>query len=194
MICPKRHVMSFAELDAQEFEEFLRVLDDMKYIISSIYGKEIFAFECGSGKNGGGKHATSITHAHFHICPTDMPVLKCVQKTGIHPGLISPEDLSNYGNYPYMLYIDQSNNWFIASDPDSYFPRQHPRQVIADYMGLAKGEYNWRIYKHENKMDLIATQIYNWLKETWDYLPKWIQNNCEAFVKTFTYPEKKDRA
>ena len=41
-----------------------------------------------------------------------------------------------------MLYIDQEDNWYITSDPETYFPRQHPRQVLADYIGLKKGEYN----------------------------------------------------
>lgn len=175
MLCPKRHVMSFAELDDEEYEEFLQVLDDIRYILKSVYGKEIFTFECGSGRNGGGKHATSIVHAHIHFCPTDMPVLKCVQKSGIHPGLICPNDLFNYGEYPYMLYIDQDDNWYIASDPNSYYPRQHPRQVLADYMGLEKGQYNWRIHGHEEKMVQIYNEITAFLRENFEKLPSWMK-------------------
>ena len=179
MVCPKRHIMSFAECTKGEFEEFLGVLEDIKFILSSIYKKDIFVFECGSGRNGGGKHATSIVHAHIHLAPTDMPVLASVHKSGIHPGLISPNDLGKYGEYPYMLYIDQSNNWFITSDPDSYFPRQHPRQVLADYMGLEKGKYNWRIYKHEDMLDTIAAEWYKFITDNFDMLPVWMRSNVK---------------
>ena len=182
MIVPKRHVMSFAELNTDEYEEFLQVLNDIRFILESIYNKKIFVFECGSGKNGGGKNATSIVHAHIHLAPTDMPVLKNVQDSGIHPGLILPRQLSNYGTYPYMLYIDQEDNWYIASDPNSYYPRQHPRQVLAHYMGLEKGKYNWRIFRHEEKMDIIAEEFYSFIRANLDTLPAWIRNCTEKFI------------
>lgn len=185
MICPKRHIMSFAECTPEEFEEFLQVLDDMKYILKSVYGKDVFVFECGTGHDGSGKHETSIVHAHVHLAPTDMPVLKCIQDSGIYPGLITPDDLSQYGEYSYMLYIDQEDNWYIASDPDTYYPRQHPRQVLADYMGLKKGEYNWRIYPHEEELDVIASEIYEFLKKNYNKLPSWIQKNVSKFMQEF---------
>ena len=182
MIVPKKHVMSFAELNEEEFEEFLQVLDDMRFILESIYKKKIFVFECGSGRNGGGKHETSIVHAHIHLAPTDMPVLANVQKSGIHPGLIDPRDLQYYGSYPYMLYIDQKDNWYIASDPDSYYPRQHPRQVLAKYMGLPKGEYNWRVFGHEEKMEVIAEEIYSFIRQNLNSLPTWIREATQKFI------------
>ena len=182
MLCPRRHVMSFAELNDEEHEEFLQVLDDIRYILKYVYHKEIFVFECGSGRNGGGKHATSIVHAHIHFAPTDMPVLKCVQKSGIHPGLICPNDLHQYGEYPYMLYIDQEDNWYIASDPNSYYPRQHPRQVLADYMGLARGEYNWRKFDHIEKMEQIYEEIASFLRANFDKLPSWMKSCVKNYI------------
>ncbi|MNS98692.1 hypothetical protein D3C72_1330640 [compost metagenome] len=182
MIVPKKHVMSYAELDEAEYEEFLRVLNDMKFILESVYKKEIFSFECGSGRGGAGKHETSIVHAHFHLAPTDMPVLDQIHKSGLHPAFINPRDLSNYGEYPYMLYIDQQDNWYISSDPDTYFPRQHPRQVLAEYMELQKGEYNWRTNPLREKMDVIADEIYTFLRESYNTLPKWIQESVKKFI------------
>ena len=68
MIVPKKHVMSMAELAEESdelYEEFLRVLNDMRFILESIYHKKIFVFECGSGKGGAGKHTTSM---FMHMC------------------------------------------------------------------------------------------------------------------------------
>ena len=182
MIVPKAHVMSVAELSEEQFKEFLRVLSDWRFILESVYNKKIFVFECGSGKGGGGKHATSIVHSHVHMAPTDMPVLSYVQKSGLHPALIEPSDLLSYGEHPYMLYIDQDDNWFITSDPKTYFPRQHPRQILADYMGLAPGEYNWRLHPLREKMDVIAEEIVSFLKENFESLPAWIQESTSAFL------------
>lgn len=182
MIVPKKHVMSFAELNTKEYEEFLRVLNDMRFILESVYKKKIFVFECGSGRDGGGKHATSIVHAHIHLAATDMPVLREVHKSGLYPALINPRNLLNYGEYPYMLYIDQFDNWYISSDPDTYFPRQHPRQVLADYMNLPKGAYNWRTNPLREQMDVIAEEIYEFLRKEFDNLPIWIQDATRKYI------------
>lgn len=179
MIVPKRHLMSFALLTIEELEEFFSLLDDLRTILEGIYGKKIFAFECGSGRTGAGKHKTSIVHAHFHLAPTNMPVLEEIQKSGIHPALISKEQLVQYGEYPYMLYVDQEDNWFIASDPHDYYPRQHPRQVLANYMG-DYAHYNWRKYPYRERMDVIAEQFRSFCKTNFSVLPKWVQK-CIRF-------------
>ncbi len=173
MIVPKRHVMSFALLTAEELSEFFDLLDDIRPILEAIYHKKIFAFECGSGRTGDGKHETSIVHAHFHLAPTDMPVLREVQKSGLYPALISKEELVNYGEYPYMLYVDQEDNWYICSKPEQYYPRQHPRQVLANYMGCYD-IYNWRIHPFREKMDIIAEEFRTFCYENRNLLPTWI--------------------
>ena len=174
MVVPKRHVMSFAQLTKSEMEEFDLILNDLRTILEGIYGKPVFAFECGSGEDGGGKHKTSIVHAHFHLAPTDMPVLKAVQESGLNPALIEKEDLRKYSHYPYMLYVDQEDNWYIVGSRDMYFPRQHPRQILAQYMGKYD-VYNWRIHPFEERMEIIAQEFRDFCSENMQTLPVWIQ-------------------
>lgn len=174
MIVPKRHVMSFANLPKEELEEFYTVLNDIRTILEGIYHKKVFAFECGSGRTGAGKHETSIVHAHFHLAPTKMPVLKEVQKSGLNPALIQKEDLEKYGENPYMLYVDQEDNWFISCNPQEYYPRQHPRQVLAEYMGCYE-LYNWRVHPFRERMDVIATEFREFCKKHFEELPIWEQ-------------------
>lgn len=175
MIVPKSHVMSFANLSEEELSEFFNVLNDIRTILEGIYGQKVFAFECGSGRTGEGKHETSIVHAHFHLAVTDMPVLREVQKSGLHPALINKEQLQTFGECPYMLYVDQSDNWFIAADASTYYPRQHPRQVLAEYMGCYD-IYNWRTHPFREKMDTIAEDFRSYCKRNLDFLPKWVKN------------------
>lgn len=178
MIVPKAHVMSFALLDALVLKEFFQTLNDIRSILEGIYNQKVFAFECASGRTGAGKHKTSIVHAHFHLAPTDMPVLKEVQKSGIHPQPIQKEDLAEYGEYPYMLYVDQDDNWFMASDPNCYYPRQQPRQVLANWMDCYE-IYNWRFHPFREKMAVIAQMFRDYCREQFAHLPKWVQ---EAIV------------
>lgn len=178
MIVPKRHVMSFANLTCTELEEFYTVLNDIRTILEGIYHKKVFAFECGSGRTGAGKHETSIVHAHFHLAPTKMPVLKEVQKSGLNPALIQKEELEQYGESPYMLYVDQEDNWFISSNPQEYYPRQHPRQVLAEYMGCYE-LYNWRIHPFRERMDVIANEFREFCWNHFNELPVWVQESIQ---------------
>lgn len=186
MIVPKRHVMSFANLNEIELDEFFIIYSNLSSILSCIYGKKVFGFECGSGKTGAGKHKTSIVHAHFHMACTNMPVLKEVQSSGLTPQLISKDTIQNYNEDPYMLYVDQDDNWYISCDKRDYYPRQHPRQVLAHWMqkydrdtlantcrtiisDMSKEEvesffnsecfYNWRNYPMRTRMSEIAIEF-----------------------------------
>lgn len=179
MVVPKRHVMSFAQLNDEESEEFYQILNDLRMILKEIYGKPVFAFECGSGEDGGGKHETSIVHAHFHLAPTEMPVLKSVRESGLNPALIEKEELRKYSHYPYIIYLDQEDNWYIVGSRDIYFPRQHPRQILAEYMGCYD-IYNWRTHPFMERMDVIAEEFRQFCKEHFHLLPVWTRE-CLVF-------------
>ena len=197
MIVPKEHVTSFANLSEEKLNEFFIIYDNLSSILERIYNKKVFGFECGSGKTGGGKHKTSIVHCHFHLAATNMPVLEEVQKSGLTPQLINKKDLVNYDNDPYMLYVDQNNNWFISSDNRDYYPRQHPRQVLAHWMvenefpllqkycghftkKMSEYEisqfwnserfYNWRNYPMRERLNTIANEFRTFCKENFDQL------------------------
>lgn len=197
MIIPKKHVMSFANLSKEELEEFFIIYDNLSSILERIYGKKVFGFECGSGKTGAGKHKTSIVHCHFHLAATNMPVLEEVQKSGLNPQLIDKQDLINFDENPYMLYVDQNSNWYISCDNRDYYPRQHPRQVLAHWMlenefsllqkycepitsKMTEDElqvfwksekfYNWRNYPMRERLDIIANEFRAFCKENFNRL------------------------
>ena len=72
--------------------------------------------------------------------------------------IVNPAKSDNYDKY-VNDFFELRKKKGVTIDPETYFPRQHPRQVLADYMGLKKGEYNWRIYPHEDRMKVIANEI-----------------------------------
>ena len=54
--------------------------------------------------------------------------------------------------------------------------------VLADYMGLAKGEYNWRTNPLRERMDVIAEKFYEFIRKEFNNLPVWIQNSTKKFI------------
>ena len=122
-----------------------------------------------------------------------MPVLKEVQASGLTPQLISKENLLD----PYMLYVDQDNNYYISCDTRDYYPRQHPRQVLAHWMQeherstlnktcktlishMSSNEcdtffdtelfYNWRNFPMRERMDEIAKDFRSFCKNYYENL------------------------
>ena len=202
MIVPKRHVMSFANLNESELDEFFMVYSNLSAILSSIYNKPIFGFECGSGKTGAGKHKTSIVHAHFHMACTNMPVLKEVQASGLTPQLISKENLLDFYENPYMLYVDQDNNYYISCDTRDYYPRQHPRQVLAHWMQeherstLSKTCKSLIAHMSSNECDtFFDTELfYNWrnfpMRERMDEIAKDFRSFCKNYYESLSQFDK----
>lgn len=133
MIVPKRKIMSFGCETPEEFDEFISLSEELIAVMQEIYKKKVFMFECSSGKSGEGKAASSITYAHMHFACTDMPVIDEVRKSGLTPALINKRELTTYNQDPYMLYVS-GHDWFISCDKREYYPRQHPRQVLAQWM------------------------------------------------------------
>lgn len=131
MILPKPHVMSCAELDLEQRLEMLEVINDIKFILSSIYKKDVLVWENGSGLDGKGKPKTSIVHAHIHACPSTLNVLETTNATGIPVHPISFEDLPKFKENSYLLIMDYDRKWYISYNPDLYIPRQYVRQLIA---------------------------------------------------------------
>lgn len=176
MIVPKKHILSFGQLNKEGMDEFFRVLNDIRSIQEAIYGQKVFCFEAASGCDATGKHKTSIVHAHFHLAPTDMPVLEKVQESGLNPLLIRKEEIPSYKPFSYRLYVDQDDNWFMAGDPNCYYPRQHARQILAQYMGCYD-LYNWRVHPMRDKMDVIANEFRTYCSEHLEALPEWVRSS-----------------
>ena len=126
------------------------------------------------------------------MAATNMPVLEQVQESGLNPQLIYRNDLLKFDVDPYMLYVDQQQNWYLASDKRDYYPRQHPRQVLAHWMYQNDFEtlqrnlssvtstmdndqlldfwkhekfYNWRNYPLRKRLSEIAMEFRTFFKE-----------------------------
>lgn len=182
MIVPKEHVWSMAQLNQARREELLEVIEDIKKILKNIFHQEILIFEHGSGEEGKCKHEKSIVHAHIHILPSNMIVSE-TQKKSVSLKKIEKSMLSIYQHEPYLLYVNNEDQWYISSDPEVYISRQYFRQLLAEYEGISGELWNWRNYSFMEYIDDTVRSIEKYLRSKFCYLPYRIQSNTLDFLK-----------
>ena len=177
LIIPERHVMSMAELTAEERSEFIDVLADTKFILNLAYGYDNFlVWENGSGNSGKGKAKDSVVHSHVHIAPSNLTPEKITKLSGISLDKICYTDLPNYNLHSYLLVGGKNyNEWFINNNPDVYIPRQFIRQILAEEHGITGEKWNWRVYPFLDLMKQMEDDFYAAVKNNWEKLPERIK-------------------
>ena len=160
MILPKAHVMSCAELNDNQRLEMLEVIEDVKFILKSIYHMDILVWENGSGSGGKGKPSTSIVHAHIHACPSQFNVLETTYAKGIP---VHPISLSN--------------------DTNLYIPRQYVRQLIALEHNINGDLWNWREFPFWDNVAKTGNSFIDFVKINYEMLSPRIQKATQKFIK-----------
>lgn len=178
LIVPKAHVMSFAELNAEEKKELLEVVEDCKIILTKMYRKPILFWENGSGNKGHGKDKSSIVHAHMHVTPFVFDVLKLSSDKGIPLTEINFSDLDKYAEESYLLVLDYDSKWYISYDKKKYIPRQYVRQLVAEVEGIKGDLWNWRKYPF---WDMMYDTLEDFQKYLSSDVPKRIQQRTKHF-------------
>lgn len=182
MILPKAHIMSCAELDDEQMEELKGVISDVKFILKSIYGKEVLVWENGSGSGGKGKPKTSIVHAHVHACPSAVDILEVTKTTGVPLNHIEQSELQGYDKNSYLFIIDYDGEWYISSDPKLYIPRQYIRQILALGAYIDGNVWDWRRYPFWNNVEKSGETFLQFVREKFDTLSPRIQRATEKFL------------
>ena len=183
MIVPKDHILSVAQFPSGYMSEYMQVCCDVEKILKGAYGKgkPVVFFEHGSGPSGKTSHKKSIVHAHTHVV-VDFRIqekyLEMVQMEHI-------EDISVAKNVHYFSYQEGSyGRLLISMRPEVYVQRQFPRQVMAEEMGLAPGQYNWRNVEFAENVKAQLYKIYQYLIKG-DDIPLRIKERTEGFVSGY---------
>ncbi len=184
MICPKEHILSMAELPDGYFAEYYQIERDIEFILKSTYGfdQPVSFFEHGSDPNGKSSHKRSVVHAHTHLCwgfELSQKYMDMVQMQW-------HKDLREARGGKYFSYRKNADGeLFFVNDPNVYVQRQFPRQVMAEELGLAPGQYNWRHESFSENVTATLYRIHKFLFENFDSLPEHIQREVSGFVKGY---------
>lgn len=187
MIVPKKHILSVAQFPEEFREEYAEVCKDVEHILKNTFNAETITFmEHGSGPSGKTSHKKSIVHAHTHVVAdfTLKPHFQDMVK------LKPCEDISIAKNVHYFSYQEGTDNQLmIAMDSEVYVQRQFPRQVMAEELGLAPDQYNWRCYDFDEITGATLFYLCKYLRENENN--KRIVKRTKGFVRGFPNRPKK---
>ena len=187
MIVPKQHILSVAQFYPALMIEYNQVCKDLEYVLKGAYPEAsgVTFMEHGSGPSGITSHKKSIVHAHTHVV-TDF------QLSGHHKSMVKLEpidDITLANKTHYFSYQEGSDGQLmICMDNNVYVQRQFPRQVMAEDLKLAPGQYNWRKVGFEENVHATLFHVFNYLKNA--ELPKRIADRTRGFVLGYAKREE----
>ncbi len=188
MIVPKEHILSVAQFPEELMPEYLEVCKDVEEILLKAFnGKSVAFMEHGSGPSGKTSHKKSIVHAHTHVV-VDFELKEKYQRM---VQMKKCENISDASDVHYFSYQQSTDGQLmIAMNPEVYVQRQFPRQVMAEELGLAPDQYNWRWYEFDEITDATLFHLNKMLRREKSGR---IFERTRDFVKGFSRRERKNR-
>lgn len=149
-------------------------------------GSSVTFWEHGSGPSGKTSHKKSIVHAHTHVVVDFELKEKYQDMVQLRPCF----DITEAKYVHYFSYQEGSKGQLMISmDPSVYIQRQYPRQIMADELGFAPDQYNWRKVKFEENTDATLFHLFRTLKECTDDR---IKERTRGFVEGFSNRDLQD--
>lgn len=188
MIVPKEHILSVAQFPEELMPEYFEVCKDVEEILLKAFnGKSVAFMEHGSGPSGKTSHKKSIVHAHTHVV-VDFELKEKYQRM---VQMKKCENISDASDVHYFSYQQSTDGQLmIAMNPEVYVQRQFPRQVMAEELGLAPDQYNWRWYEFDEITDATLFHLNKMLRREKSGR---IFERTRDFVKGFSRRERKNR-
>ena len=182
MIVPKEHILSVAQFPKSYFTEYYEVCEDVeKILLNAFKGSVVTFMEHGSGPSGKTSHKKSIVHAHTHVV-VDFTLKKDYKEM---VSLKKCEDITLASKVHYFSYQEGcKGDLLISMDPEVYVQRQFPRQVMAEELNLAPGQYNWRENEFKEMTDTTLYYLYKYLSV--NQLDERIFKRTKDFVDGFS--------
>ena len=187
MIVPKQHILSVAQFYPALMIEYNQVCKDLEYVLKGAYPEAsgVTFMEHGSGPSGITSHKQSSVHAHTHVVAD-------FQLSGHHKRMVKLEpidDITLANKTHYFSYQEGSDGQLtICMDNNVYVQRQFLRQVMAEDLKLAPGQYNWRKVGFEENVHATLFHVFNYLKNA--ELPKRIADRTRGFVLGYAKREE----
>lgn len=142
LLCPNRHVRSFAELQDDEFENANQATHELESTLWRLWGQPVHLFEHGNSSSGD-RIVCSVEHAHLHFVPTHVPIWAHVRERLVWVSLDSEPLAAIVEGREYLRYRQPDGQWWIAVTDELPIPSQLMRRVFA--IALRRDDlWNWR--------------------------------------------------
>ena len=194
MVVPKEHILSVAQFPNGYMTEYNQVCKDVETLLLGAYPTDslgnpssVTFMEHGSGPSGITSHKKSIVHAHTHAVVN-------FRLKPLYQEMVQLKEIDNIQvakDIHYFSYQESIDGPLkICMDPAIYVQRQFPRQVMADELDMAPGQYNWRKVGFEENIRATLYNIHEFLTKNLNSLPLRIQNRTRGFIEG--YPRRED--
>lgn len=145
LVLSKAHYESIRQIPKEFFSEFDEVVDKVKSVIRSTYGKDSVCFEHGAASCSN-KFGGCIDHAHLHVVPCSETLSGTIQEFGMElmpiPSRAALTDVVGR-RQPYLYWEDSDESKYVIQG--DFIPSQFFRKIIADYYSVAE-QWDWRQY------------------------------------------------
>ncbi len=160
LVVPKRHTTAMAYLDKREVSNLKTIIQFLSNILGKIYDKNIICMEHGAVKL---THSTGICvdHAHIHLLPTNLPIIKQIHFKMNKIGLQELRNLQKMCNEYILVSQGIENLFFSVVDR---IPSQFLRKIFFDAEKLS-GDWNWREDQRINLMQQTINDINQYMNE-----------------------------
>lgn len=192
MIVPKKHYLSVAQFEKTILDEYKQVCIDVEKLLKGTFGKgkTVIFFEKGSNPSGLSHYKNSMVHAHTHVVIGHTMEDKYLQMVDVKP----VEDIRKAKHIAYFSYQeDCKGQLYVSMSPDVYIQRQYGRQVLAEEMGFAPGQYNWRKVDFSENTKATLYRLYMHLKNNKNVCCR-IKKRTQAFIEGYEKREDFRRA
>ncbi|WP_339713820.1 HIT domain-containing protein [uncultured Kriegella sp.] len=161
IICPKKHIKSFAQLDEGLEVDYYEIKEKISTILRKAYESDIHYFEHGTARNSS-KVFCTVDHAHMHIIPCNVFIDSFLFKDFLWVKANNTiSSLRNVvDNDEYIYYESPEEKIFVAKSTNEEFESQYMRKVFR--LALKQNsDWNWRETPNAEE----ANEVYNLLKQ-----------------------------
>lgn len=163
LILPKKHILSFSELNINELNELEKLKNLIKKINKKYYNKRTIIFENGSSgsKDNNGLFKDSIVHAHLHLVPFETKnkkeLFNNIYNNINYNILKNYYEIRKYMNN-YYIYCEYDEIMYLSTERE-LLERQWIRKILANNLNIKK--YNWR---KDNCLNICKSTIKKYSK------------------------------
>ena len=158
LLCPKRHVTSFACLSADVESEFVLLKRRVAGLLSERFKAPIHCFEHGSDKNSS-RVVCTVDHAHLHLFPAAAEISNVIlskfEWKVIGSELAELQEFVKEGEY---LYYETPEHQCYAAKQEQEFESQIMRRLVGAALGRAE-VWNWREHPGLTEVKLTYAAI-----------------------------------
>jgi ATP adenylyltransferase len=153
LLCPKKHIRSFGNLELGLYDEYVVVKKELRRALSHQFDSDIHLFEHGMAATG--DHIICTTdHAHLHFVP-----LPC--SCDVH-GIAQLPWIKFDGSFKELTKLSQGLEYILYEAPNGVchlliagersFESQYMRKVLAQAIGRGEN-WNWRDHPDPRSAD-----------------------------------------